>query len=102
MDLTLSRIQADPSSENHFQLRVCLQCEQCPSSEVCPNGAFQWDKETGVVKILKETCDGCGLCISECPFSSIFEGDRGVLVCDICDGSPKCVEVCQKQAILFI
>jgi carbon-monoxide dehydrogenase iron sulfur subunit len=102
MDLTLSRIQIDPMTENRFRPKVCLQCQQCPPSEVCPNGAFLWDEKTRVVKILKEVCDRCGLCIPECPFSSVFEGDDNVIVCDICEGNPRCVEVCQKQAILFV
>ncbi|MDI6763265.1 MAG: 4Fe-4S binding protein [Thermodesulfobacteriota bacterium] len=101
MDLTLSRIQIDPSSENRFMPRVCLQCQACPPSEVCPNGAFERDEATGVVKILRESCDGCGLCAPECPFSSVFEENGGVMVCDICGGDPRCVEVCQKQALLF-
>jgi len=101
MDLTFSRIQIDPSSENHYRVRVCLQCEDCPPSEVCPTGAFQWNKATGGVKILEEECNLCGLCIPECPYSSVFEGDGSVLVCDLCDDRPKCVEVCQKQAIQF-
>ena len=25
-----------------------------------------------------------------------------MIVCDVCEGNPKCVEVCQKQAIQFI
>lgn len=40
MDLTLSRIQIDPSFENSFRFRVCLQCEHCSPPEVCPSGAF--------------------------------------------------------------
>lgn len=101
MDLTLSRIQIDPSSENSYKPRICIQCHQCPPSEVCPKGAFQWNERTGVVKIIKEECDGCGLCISECPSASILKRDGAVQVCDLCDGNPGCVEVCQKQAILF-
>ncbi len=101
MDLTLSRIQIDPLTENRFGPRVCLQCHQCPPSEVCPNEAFQWDEKTGAVMILKEKCDRCGLCIPACPFSSVFEGEDRVIVCDTCEGNPKCVEVCQKKSILF-
>jgi Fe-S-cluster-containing dehydrogenase component len=102
LDLTLSRIQIDPLEENSFRPKVCLQCQTCPPSEICPNEAFQWDEKKGVVEVLKERCDGCGLCISQCPFSSVFERDGGVIVCDVCEGNPKCVEVCQKQAIQFI
>jgi len=103
MDLTLSRIQINPLlSEGSYRPTVCLQCQHCPPSEICPKGAFQWEEETGLVKILKEACDQCGLCIPECPFTSVFEGDGSVIVCDVCEGSPKCVEVCQKQAIQFI
>jgi len=101
MDLTVSRIQIDPSSENDYQPRICLQCQKCPPSEVCPSGAFQWDKATGVVKVVKEACDGCGLCVSECPLSSVFEENGRILVCNLCEGKPKCVEVCHKQAIVF-
>ena len=101
MNLTLSRIQIDPSGDSSFFPRVCHQCEKCPPSQVCPNEAFLRDEGTGVVTIVKELCDQCGLCISECPFSAVFEGDKNVLVCDLCHGNPRCVEVCQKQALLF-
>ncbi len=101
MDLTLSRIQIDPAPENRFMPRVCLQCQVCPPSEICPNGAFERNETTGVVKILRESCDGCGLCVSECPFSSVFPENGRMMVCDVCGGDPRCVEVCQKQALLF-
>ncbi|NIS61454.1 MAG: 4Fe-4S dicluster domain-containing protein [Proteobacteria bacterium] len=102
MDLTISRIQINPSSENQYQPRVCLQCQRCPPSEVCPTGAFQRDEGTGVVRVAQETCDGCGLCVSECSFSSVFEENGRILVCNLCQGKPKCVEVCHKQAIMFV
>lgn len=101
MNLGVSRIQIDPSSESYFQPRICLQCQECPPSEVCPNEAFQWDKETGFVKIIMEECDMCGLCVPECPFSSVFEKNGKILVCNVCEGKPKCVELCHKQAIRF-
>jgi len=101
MNLTVSRIQIDPLSESRYHPRVCLQCQKCPPSEVCPTGAFQWDKETRVVRIIEEQCDGCGLCVAECPFSAVFEKDGRILVCDVCDGSPRCLEVCEKRAIIF-
>jgi Fe-S-cluster-containing dehydrogenase component len=101
MDLTLSRIQIDPSFENRFMPRICLQCQACPPSEVCPNGAFERDKRTGIIKILRESCDGCGLCAPECLFSSVFEENGGVMVCDVCGGDRRCVGVCQRQALLF-
>lgn len=101
LNLTVSRIQVDPSSESEYQPKTCRQCQNCPPSEICPTGAFQWNKETGVVTIVEEKCDQCGLCISECPFASVFETNGRILVCDICGGGPRCVEVCQKQAIVF-
>lgn len=102
MDLTVSRIQIDPSSENDYQPRVCLQCQKCPPAEVCPTGAFQRDEGTGVVRVTEEACDGCGLCVLECPLSSLLEENRRILVCNLCEGKPKCVEVCHKQAIVFV
>ena len=102
MDLTLSRIRIHPLAENRFQVNVCLQCSACPPSEVCPNEAFLWEEKTGGVRILKEKCDSCGLCTSKCPYSSVFEVDQSVIVCDLCEGDPKCIGVCQKRAIQFI
>ncbi|MFO8192886.1 MAG: 4Fe-4S dicluster domain-containing protein, partial [Bacillota bacterium] len=46
---------------------VCTQCENPFCLQVCPVHAISKDPETGVVLIDKETCTGCGACVSACP-----------------------------------
>jgi Fe-S-cluster-containing dehydrogenase component len=46
----------------------CQQCENAPCIEVCPTGASYRD-ENGVVLVDQETCIGCKICLSACPYS---------------------------------
>ncbi|RLI30819.1 hypothetical protein DRO56_05870, partial [Candidatus Bathyarchaeota archaeon] len=48
-----------------------------------------------------ERCVGCGLCVKACEFNAItlHPGRKVVIVCDLCGGEPKCVEVCPKGAL---
>ncbi len=82
--------------------RICLNCKKPACIEACRRKAIIKDKETGWVTIDKEKCNNCGLCVSACPFSAIVQTpDKEVLLCDVCEGSPKCVEMCPTGAIQF-
>jgi Fe-S-cluster-containing dehydrogenase component len=54
------------------------------------------------VTIDKEKCNNCTLCIAACPYQAIvLTPQKDVLLCDVCGGSPKCVEMCPTGAIQF-
>src|SRR3989344_6750417 len=54
-----------------------------------------------IIKIDEEKCDGCGLCIPNCPEGALQIIDGKVrLVSDLsCDGLGACIKYCPKDAI---
>jgi carbon-monoxide dehydrogenase iron sulfur subunit len=81
---------------------ICLNCKEPACMEACRRGAITKDAETGWVTIDKEKCNNCTLCIAACPFSAIvLTSEKEVLLCDVCDGNPKCVEMCPTGALQF-
>jgi CRP-like cAMP-binding protein/Fe-S-cluster-containing hydrogenase component 2 len=50
-------------------LDSCRQCRVGPECvEVCPQQAIQW---TGSVLTVGPSCDGCGLCVTACPYDAL-------------------------------
>lgn len=81
---------------------ICLNCKNPPCIAVCRRKAINKDTKTGWVTIDKERCNNCALCVSACPHSAIIVAhDKDVLLCDVCGGSPRCVEMCPTGAIQF-
>ena len=81
---------------------ICLNCKEPPCIKACRRQAVIKDKETGWVTIDGEKCNNCKLCVSACPFSAIIvTPEQEVLLCDVCGGNPKCVEMCPTGAIQF-
>ena len=56
-----------------------------------------------IIKIDKEKCDGCGLCVSACHEGAIglVDGKAELLRDDYCDGLGDCLPVCPTGAITF-
>jgi carbon-monoxide dehydrogenase iron sulfur subunit len=82
--------------------RICVNCKQPPCVEACRRKAIIQDAQTGWVTIDKEKCNNCTLCIAACPFGAIITTPQAeVLLCDVCGGNPKCVEMCPTGAIQF-
>lgn len=81
---------------------ICLNCKKPACIEACRRGALIKDEQTGWVTIDKEKCNNCGRCVGACPFSApVVTPEKEVLLCDVCGGSPKCVEMCPTGAIQF-
>ena len=76
----------------------CVQCEDYPCVEACPIEALSIDSKTGAVLVHKEECTGCGQCVEACPgrVPHIHPKENFILICDLCDGDPQCVKVCQE------
>lgn len=52
------------------------------------------------IKILKEVCTGCSLCVKACPFAAIrMESKKAVIDYDKCNLCGACVEPCKFSAI---
>jgi len=77
---------------------LCLQCEDYPCVGACPVDALSVNDRTGAVKVDATRCTACGLCVKACPGNVPHLHPRGncVVICDLCDGKPKCVKACQE------
>ncbi|MEM2686099.1 MAG: 4Fe-4S dicluster domain-containing protein [Candidatus Bathyarchaeia archaeon] len=76
----------------------CFQCEDYPCVSACPSKALSVNSRTGAVNVDVSKCSACGLCISVCPGSvpHMHPEKNHIVICDLCDGNPKCVEACQE------
>jgi formate dehydrogenase iron-sulfur subunit len=87
---------------------VCKHCTHAGCLDVCPTGAL-FRTEFGTVVVQQDICNGCGYCVSGCPYGVI---DRSTLdgkahKCTLCydrlhDGAePACAKACPTQSIQF-
>ncbi len=100
-DPKLSRIKVLP-----FHLLVnmpmsCRLCEDAPCVRACSRKALTQSEETGVIIVDDDKCDLCGWCIESCKHGAIFlnQDKTTVMTCNLCDGTPQCVEWCPESAL---
>jgi formate dehydrogenase iron-sulfur subunit len=87
---------------------VCKHCTHAGCLDVCPTGAL-FRTEFGTVVVQQDICNGCGYCVSGCPFGVIDrrEGDGRANKCTLCydrlrDGlEPACAKACPTDSIQF-
>lgn len=78
---------------------VCLQCQERFCLD-CPSHAITIGNK-GQIIISPTLCTFCGKCERNCPIGAIELFNNSVYVCDLCGGSPKCVEVCTEGALTY-
>ncbi len=87
---------------------VCKHCSSAACLEVCPTGAiFRTEFDTVVVQ--PDVCNGCGYCVTACPFGVITkrEEDGRAWKCTLCydrlkdDRTPACAQACPTESIQF-
>jgi len=98
---TLSRIRTLRIYPNTNASIACRLCEDAPCVIACPRKALEQSKENGVIMIDDDKCDGCGWCIEACDFGAItlMPDKKTVVICDLCEGDPKCVKWCPEEAL---
>ena len=87
---------------------VCKHCTHAGCLDVCPTGAL-FRTEFGTVVVQQDICNGCGYCVSACPYGVIErrEGDGRAWKCTLCydrlrDGlEPACAKACPTDSIQF-
>ena len=97
----LSRIRTI-RMEPIFNMSIaCRLCEDPTCVKSCPRNALSKDEKTGIIILDEEKCNGCAWCIQTCEFGVIVlhPTKRTMVVCDLCDGDPKCVLYCPKEAL---
>jgi Fe-S-cluster-containing dehydrogenase component/DMSO reductase anchor subunit len=89
---------------------ACHHCEDPGCLNGCPVGAYEKEKDTGIVRHLDDQCIGCSYCILKCPYDvPKYSEKRGIVrKCDMChqrlaEGeAPACVQACPTEAIRIV
>src|SRR4051812_45263530 len=87
---------------------VCKHCERAGCLESCPTGAI-FRTGFGSVYIQPDICNGCGYCVSACPFGVVDrrEDDGRAWKCTLCydrlkaEMVPACAKHCPTASIQF-
>jgi carbon-monoxide dehydrogenase iron sulfur subunit len=76
----------------------CTQCDDYPCIRACPVNALYVDKKTGAVLVKTKSCIACGKCVDACPgkIPHMHPTKNFIIICNLCKGRPKCVEVCRE------
>ncbi|TCC00241.1 4Fe-4S dicluster domain-containing protein [Micromonospora zingiberis] len=87
---------------------VCKHCTQAGCLDVCPTGAL-FRTEFGTVVVQEDICNGCGYCVSACPYGVIDRrvDDGRVWKCTLCYDrigaglTPACAQACPTESIQY-
>ena len=87
---------------------VCKHCTHAGCLDVCPTGAL-FRTEFGTVVVQEDICNGCGYCVSGCPYGVIDRrhGDGRASKCTLCYDrlrgglEPACARACPTKSIQF-
>ncbi len=100
-----SRIHVMKWPMGGFELpMLCLQCTSAPCIDVCIKKALSYDTTLIRVNLNHDLCIRCHMCVMTCPFGAIGVDitTKQVIKCDLCDGEPACVRVCDPGAIQYL
>ena len=91
-----------------FSSDVCKHCEKAGCLEACPTGSLV-RTEFGGVFVQPDVCNGCGYCVTTCPFGVIERNqkDGRAFKCTFCYDrqkvglEPACAKACPTESIKF-
>ncbi len=87
---------------------LCMHCENAPCIPPCPTYAVA-RRDDGIVLIMPDKCNGCGLCVDACPYGAIYFNTELNIAqkCTLCahlldNGwkTTRCSDACQRDAIV--
>lgn len=98
-----------PDVKRIFAPILCMHCQNAPCIDVCPIPEALYRKDTGIVMIDRDKCDGCKRCMQVCPYNALYFDEENNVVdkCDFCadrikEGlKPACVSACMGRAMIF-
>ncbi|MFG1919797.1 4Fe-4S dicluster domain-containing protein, partial [Micromonospora sp. NPDC048898] len=87
---------------------VCKHCTHAACLDVCPTGSL-FRTEFGSVVVQEDICNGCGYCISACPYGVIDQrrDDGRAWKCTLCYDrlgagmTPACAQACPTESIQY-
>jgi formate dehydrogenase iron-sulfur subunit len=87
---------------------VCKHCQDAPCYQSCPTGSIVYNP-FGDVYVQPDICNGCGYCVSACPFGVLDRSpmDGHVHKCTLCFDrqtvgmQPACAKACPTASIQF-
>ncbi|PZF92786.1 4Fe-4S dicluster domain-containing protein [Micromonospora endophytica] len=87
---------------------VCKHCTRAGCLDVCPTGAL-FRTEFGTVVVQEDICNGCGYCVSACPYGVIDRraDDGRAWKCTLCYDrigagmTPACAQACPTESIQY-
>ncbi len=85
---------------------VCKHCDEAPCQQSCPTGSIIYN-EFGNVYVQPDICNGCGYCVSACPFGVLGRSpvDGHAHKCTLCYDRqrggmmPACAKACPTGSI---
>lgn len=85
-NITKSSLKVEERVDCYNSIIVCDQCGEC--IDICPVQAIYRDK-SGIVRINKETCVGCFMCVGFCDKCAMFMHDDYIepfkcIACGLC------------------
>jgi formate dehydrogenase iron-sulfur subunit len=106
--VTAGTVDADGQLRWLMSSDVCKHCTEAACLDVCPTGSL-FRTEFGTVVVQQDICNGCGYCVSACPYGVIDQrrGDGRVWKCTLCydrlkvDVEPACAKACPTESIQF-
>lgn len=98
-----SRIYPIKYQPDRFVPVVCLQCDDPACVKSCLFDALRRNETTGAIDLDGERCVRCRACVAACPFGGALVDavHEEVIKCDICGGTPACVQFCPTKALVY-